>query len=158
MTALLDVQDLHTQFKTDYGVVNAVNGVSFQIHKNEIVGFVGESGCGKSTTVLSVMQLIKKSPGKRISGKVIFEGRDLLELEHSSPEMCSVRGGKISMIFQEPMTSLNPTATIGAQLTEMLKMHLGMGTSDARKKTVNFPPANQYYDKKKDETTQTKEQ
>jgi len=132
MGPLLEVEDLKTEFKTDAGVIKAVDGVSLHINENEIVGLVGESGCGKSVTMLSVMQLISNPPGKIVSGRVNFEGRDLLKLESEGPEMRSVRGGKIAIIFQEPMTSLNPALTINRQISETLKLHLGLDREAAR--------------------------
>jgi len=132
MGPLLEVENLRTEFKTDVGVVNAVAGVSLYVNENEIVGLVGESGSGKSVTMLSVMQLIPNPPGKIVSGKVNFEGHDLLKLESEGPEMREVRGGKIAIIFQEPMTSLNPALTINRQISEMLKLHLGLNKLAAR--------------------------
>jgi peptide/nickel transport system ATP-binding protein len=135
--ALLEVKNLKTQFKTDSGLVKAVDGVSYHINEQEIVGLVGESGCGKSVSQLSVMQLIFP-PGKITGGEVLFEGQDLLKFEANSPEMRSIRGGKIAMIFQEPMTSLNPVLTLGRQLTEMPQLHLGMSKEAARKRAVDL--------------------
>ena len=127
MATLLEVHDLKTQFKTDDGLVKAVDGISYFVDEQDIIGLVGESGCGKSVSQLSVMQLIFP-PGKVVGGEVLFEGKDLLTLEPNGPVMRSIRGGKIAMIFQEPMTSLNPGLTIGTQLTEMLKLHRGMNS------------------------------
>jgi len=137
MTELLRVQDLVTQFKTESGVVKAVNGVSYYIDELEIVGLVGESGCGKSVSQLSVMQLIN-APGEIIGGKVIFEGKALLKYPAHGPEMRSIRGAKIAMIFQEPMTSLNPVLTISQQLTEMLSLHLLMNKEAARDRAIEL--------------------
>lgn len=137
MAELLQVKDLVTQFKTESGVVKAVNGVSYYINEQEIIGLVGESGCGKSVSQLSVMQLIS-APGEIAGGKVIFEGKDLLKYKPHGPEMRSVRGAKIAMIFQEPMTSLNPVLTIGQQLTEMLVLHLEMSNDEAQKKAIEL--------------------
>lgn len=137
MAELLKVEDLQTQFKTESGVVKAVNGVSYYIDEQEIVGIVGESGCGKSVSQLSVMQLIN-APGKIVGGKVLFEGQDLLQYEANGPEMRSTRGAKIAMIFQEPMTSLNPVLTIGQQLTEMLTLHMKMSDDAARKRAIEL--------------------
>ena len=137
MTELLRVNCLKTQFTTDIGVVKAVDGISYYISEKEIVGLVGESGCGKSVSQLSVMQLIK-APGKIVSGEVIFEGRDLFKYEANGSEMRSIRGAKIAMIFQEPMTSLNPTMTISQQLTEMLELHLKMDHLTARNRTIKL--------------------
>jgi len=132
MATLLEVENLETHFNTDYGLVKAVSGVSFHIDEKEIVGLVGESGCGKSVTMLSVMQLIDSPPGKIVRGKVNFEGRDLLKLDPDGRGIRSVRGGKIAIIFQEPMTSLNPSITIARQITEMLELHLGQDKQTAR--------------------------
>lgn len=126
---LLDVQGLETQFRTPDGVVHAVNGVSFAVKEGETLGVVGESGCGKSVTMLSVLGLIPSPPGKVTAGKAIFNGRDLLQM--SKEEIRHVRGAQISMIFQDPMTSLNPVLTIGRQLEEPLMLHLGMNKSQA---------------------------
>jgi peptide/nickel transport system ATP-binding protein len=137
MTELLKVNDLVTQFKTESGLVRAVNGVSYYIDEQEIVGLVGESGCGKSVSQLSVMQLIS-APGEIAGGEVIFEGQNLLQYEANGPEMRAVRGAKIAMIFQEPMTSLNPVLTIGQQLTEMLILHMKMSDEAARKRAIEL--------------------
>ena len=137
MAELLRVENLRTQFHTDSGLVKAVDGVSYHIEEQEIIGLVGESGCGKSVSQLSVMQLIS-APGKIASGKVIFRGQDLLQFEANGPEMRSVRGAKIAMIFQEPMTSLNPVLTINRQLTEMLELHLGMNGMAARERAIEL--------------------
>ncbi len=138
MTILLEVRDLKTQFHTDAGLVKAVDGVSFHINKGEIVGLVGESGCGKSVSQLSVMQLIPSPPGKIAQGEVIFEGHDLLKYAANGPKMRAVRGAKIAMIFQEPMTSLNPVASINQQLNETMELHLGMSPSAARQRSVEL--------------------
>jgi peptide/nickel transport system ATP-binding protein len=137
MTELLKVNNLVTQFKTESGVVKAVNGVSYYIDEQEIVGLVGESGCGKSVSQLSVMQLIS-APGEIVGGEVVFEGQNLLQFEANGPEMRAVRGAKIAMIFQEPMTSLNPVLTIGQQLTEMLILHMKMNDDAARKRAIEL--------------------
>ncbi len=135
MTPILTVKGLKTQFQTMGGLVKAVDGVDMYINEREIVGVVGESGCGKSVTMLSIMQLIANPPGKIVAGKVIFEGKNLLDFEANGPEMRSYRGGKIAMIFQEPMTSLNPTLTINQQLSEMMELHLGMNRQESRKRS-----------------------
>src|SRR4030042_227036 len=135
--SLLDVKDLVTQFRTEAGVVRAVDGVSYHIDEQEIVGLVGESGCGKSVSQLSVMQLIS-APGKIAGGEIVFEGQDLLKFEANGPEMRAVRGARIAMIFQEPMTSLNPVLTIGQQLTEMLVLHMKMNDEAARKRAIEL--------------------
>jgi peptide/nickel transport system ATP-binding protein len=131
MSPLLEVEDLRTQFRTESGVVKAVDGVSYHIDEQEIVGIVGESGCGKSVSQLSVMQLVS-APGEIVGGKVIFEGQNLLKYKAKGPEMRRIRGARIAMIFQEPMTSLNPVLSINQQLTEMLELHAGMSRDDAR--------------------------
>jgi len=137
MAELLKVNNLVTQFKTESGIVKAVDGVSYYIDEQEIIGLVGESGCGKSVSQLSVMQLISV-PGEIAGGELIFEGQDLLEYEANGPQMRSVRGAKIAMIFQEPMTSLNPVLTIGQQLTEMLQLHMKMNDDAARKRAIEL--------------------
>lgn len=137
MAELLRVNNLSTYFKTEIGTVRAVDGVSYHIDENEIVGFVGESGCGKSVTQLSVMQLVGP-PGKVVGGEVLFEGKDLLKLPENGPEVRSVRGAKIAMIFQEPMTSLNPVVNVATQLTEMLKLHLNMSGQQARARAIEL--------------------
>ncbi len=126
---LLQVRDLKTQFFTPGGTVRAVDGVSFDLREGETLGLVGESGCGKSVTALSLMRLIPNPPGRIVDGQVMFKGRDLLKLSES--EMRKVRGGEIGMIFQEPMTSLNPVLTIGRQITEALELHMGMSKQQA---------------------------
>ena len=130
MDPLLDVRDLQTQFSTSGGVVRAVDGVSWDVRAGETVALVGESGCGKSVSALSVMRLVSAPAGRIVGGEVRFKGRDLLGL--SDEEMRKIRGRDIAMIFQEPMTSLNPVLTIGRQLTESLEIHLGMTPEQAR--------------------------
>jgi peptide/nickel transport system ATP-binding protein len=137
MTELLKVSNLKTQFKTEGGLVKAVDGLNYYIDEQEIVGLVGESGCGKSVSQLSVMQLIS-APGEIAGGEVIFEGKNLLEYQANGPQMRAVRGAKIAMIFQEPMTSLNPVLTIGQQLTEMLMLHMKMNDDTARKRAIEL--------------------
>ena len=134
MATLLEVTDLRTHFFTPEGVVKAVDGVSYDVEEGETLGLVGESGCGKSVSALSIMRLIPDPPGRTVGGEVIFEGKDLLKL--SDRDMRQVRGGQISMVFQEPMTSLNPVLSIERQLTESLEIHLGMKGKDARKEAV----------------------
>ncbi len=124
MAKLLEVKNLSTTFHTDDGLVNAVDNVSFDINEGETLGLVGESGCGKSVSALSILRLIPNPPGKIVDGEILFEGQDLLELNRN--DICDVRGNKISMIFQEPMTSLNPVYTIGRQLSEPLELHKDM--------------------------------
>lgn len=133
---LLDVQGLETQFKTSDGVVHAVNGVSFGLAEGETLGMVGESGCGKSVTMLSLLRLIPSPPGEITAGKAIFFNQDLLKL--SNEEIRYVRGAQISMIFQDPMTSLNPVLTIGLQLEEPLMLHLGMTRKQARARAAEL--------------------
>ena len=138
MSALLDVKNLKTQFKTEGGLVKAVDGVTYHINENEIVGIVGESGCGKSVSQLSALQLIPTPPGEIVDGEILFEGQDILKQEKNGPVMRSIRGGKIAMIFQEPMTSLNPVMTIGRQLTESMEIHLNMNENEARERAIEL--------------------
>ena len=138
MGRLLTVQNLCTEFYTERGTVKAVNNVSYTVDEGEIIGIVGESGCGKSVSQLSVMQLIPSPPGKIVSGSVNLEGVELLQYKPHSKEMCRIRGSKIAMIFQEPMTSLNPSATIGKQLTEVLHIHMNYNDREAREKVVEM--------------------
>jgi oligopeptide/dipeptide ABC transporter ATP-binding protein len=133
---LLEVRSLTTQFFTEDGVVRAVEDVSFEIFPGEILSLVGESGCGKSVTGLSLLRLIPIPPGKIVSGKLLFDGRDLMELEEK--EMERVRGNDISMIFQEPMTSLNPVFTIGNQIMEALQLHQNLNKKEARRKAIEM--------------------
>ena len=133
--ALLEVKDLHTYFRTRAGEVRAVDGVSFKVEVGEMLGIVGESGCGKSVTVLSLMGLVQP-PGRVVEGSAFFQGRDLVKL--GGREMEDIRGKEIGMIFQDPMTSLNPTLTIGTQITETLRRHLGMNRQQARKRAVEL--------------------
>jgi oligopeptide/dipeptide ABC transporter ATP-binding protein len=143
VSTLLDVRNLQTHFLTRGGVVRAVDGVSWDIQPGETVALVGESGCGKSVSALSIMRLVAPPAGRIVGGQVIFKGRDLLTL--TEEEMRHVRGREIGMVFQEPMTSLNPVLTIGRQLTEGLETHLGLRPSDARRRaeellgTVGIP-------------------
>jgi oligopeptide/dipeptide ABC transporter ATP-binding protein len=134
--ALLEVNDLRTHFYTREGVVQAVDGVSFSVEEGKTLGIVGESGCGKSVTALSIIGLIPRPPAKIVSGSVVFRGRDLTKL--SERELEDVRGREIAMIFQDPMTSLNPTLTIGTQLTESMQQHLNLSKGDARKRAVEL--------------------
>lgn len=136
MEALLEVKNLKVQFHTLEGVVQAVNGVSFLVEKGKTLGIVGESGCGKSVTVLSVMHLIPEPPGKISSGDVLFEGRDLLKLDKGAIQ--DIRGQKIAMIFQDPMTSLNPVLTIGKQISEAIIVHKKVSKEEAFIQTVNL--------------------
>ncbi len=136
MTTLLSVRDLQTRFYTQEGVVKAVNGISYDLNEGETIGIVGESGCGKSVSVLSMMRLIPTPPGKITGGEVLFEGRDLLKMD--GEEIRHVRGNRIAMIFQDPMTSLNPVLTIGRQVSEALEVHLGMDKAQARKRSIEL--------------------
>jgi len=152
MAHLLEVRNLRTLFKIDSSIIQAVDGISYHVDKGEIVGLVGESGCGKSVSQLSVLQLIPMPPGKIVSGEVIFEGVDLLKSKADSEQMRAIRGGQIGMIFQEPMTSLNPVLTIGQQIVESLVLHLNMDNATAREraieliKLVGIPDASQRID------------
>lgn len=136
MTLLMEVKDLTTRFHTQEGTVYAVNGISYTLNEGETLGIVGESGSGKSVQSLSILGLIPSPPGKIESGTVMFRGRDLLRL--SPDEMRKVRGAEIAMIFQDPMTSLNPVLTIGRQITEALTLHLGMGKPEARTRAAEL--------------------
>ncbi|KAB8144977.1 ABC transporter ATP-binding protein [Chloroflexia bacterium SDU3-3] len=133
---LLEVRNLETQFKTQDGVVKAVNNVSFSVDRGETLGIVGESGSGKSVTSLSIMRLIPNPPGKITGGSIIFDGEDLLE--KSEDEMRKIRGNRIAMIFQDPMTSLNPVLTIGRQITESLELHMKMNGREARNRATEL--------------------
>src|SRR6266581_388921 len=135
-TTLLEVKGLKTYFFTRDGVVRAVDGVSFSVERGETLAIVGESGCGKSVTSLSILRLIACPPGRTVEGHVLFEGRDLLEL--SEPEMRKIRGDAISMIFQEPMTSLNPVLTIGRQIAEVLILHRGLSRDEAALRSIDM--------------------
>lgn len=132
---LLTIEALHTRFHTQDGVVNAVDGVDFEVYRGETLGLVGESGCGKSVTALSILQLLRCPPAE-IQGNIRFEGVNLLSLDQE--EIRKVRGGSISMIFQEPMTSLNPVLTIGEQISEAVRLHEGMKYQEAWKWAVNM--------------------
>ena len=136
MAPLLEVRNLETQFKTQDGVVKAVNNVSFHVSRGETLGIVGESGSGKSVTSLSVMRLVPNPPGKITGGQILFDGDNLLDL--SEEEMRHIRGNRIAMIFQDPMTSLNPVLTIGRQLTESLELHLKLSGAEARNRATEL--------------------
>ena len=136
MAKLLEIKDLRTYFFTEEGVVRAVDGVSWDVEEGETVGLVGESGCGKSVTALSVMRLIAAPPGRIVEGEVMFEGQDLTQI--SDAEMRSIRGDRIAMVFQEPMTSLNPVLTIGFQITESIELHMGLDGAEARARAVEL--------------------
>jgi peptide/nickel transport system ATP-binding protein len=133
---LLEVKGLKTHFFTDEGVVRAVDGIDLYINRGETLGVVGESGCGKSVTALSVMRLIPQPPGRIVAGEIFYNGRNLLQL--SAADMRKIRGKEIAMIFQEPMTSLNPVFTVGEQIAEAIRLHEGLGRRDAMDKTVEM--------------------
>lgn len=135
-TPLLDVKGLDTQFKTPDGIIHAVNGVSFSLNEGETLGIVGESGCGKSVTMLSVLRLIPMPPGKIVAGEAFFRGQDLLKM--SGEEIRHVRGAQMAMVFQDPMTSLNPVLTIGVQMVEPLMLHLNMTRQQARSRSAEL--------------------
>ncbi|WP_413162347.1 ABC transporter ATP-binding protein [Capilliphycus salinus ALCB114379] len=136
MSPLLEVQNLETRFFTPDGIVRAVNGISYQVNSGETVGIVGESGSGKSISVLSILRLIPSPPGKITGGKVFFEGEDLLTL--SSENLRQIRGNKISIIFQDPMTSLNPVLTIEKQITESIQLHLGLNKQESKSRAIQL--------------------
>ena len=136
MVALLDVCDLRTRFHTPEGTVYAVNGISFQVKEGETLAVVGESGCGKSVSMLSVLQLITVPPGEITGGTALYRGQDLLK--KSENEMEAIRGKEISMVFQDPMTSLNPVLTIGRQITESLCKHIGLDQKAAELRAVEL--------------------
>ncbi len=145
MAKLLEVSNLTTHFFTPDGVVKAVDGISYEIEEGEVLGVVGESGCGKSVHALSIMRLVANPPGRIVDGSILFDGENILEMDDA--EMRHIRGNRIAMVFQEPMTSLNPVLTIGRQLTETLELHQGMSKSQARERaaellqTVGIPDA-----------------
>ena len=136
MAPLLEVRDLKTYFFTDDGVVKAVDGISYDVEAGETLGLVGESGCGKSVSALSLLRLIPNPPGRIVSGEVLFEGEDLLKV--SDDAIRHVRGNRIAMIFQEPMTSLNPVLTISRQLTEALELHLKLDGGAAKQRAIQL--------------------
>ncbi len=136
MADLLDVRQLETQFRTREGTIHAVNGVSFNLKEGETLGIVGESGCGKSVTVMSVMRLIPTPPGKVVAGEAYYQGKNLLTMTDN--EIRHIRGSQISMIFQDPMTSFNPVLTVGRQLTEPLEAHLSMSQRQARERAAEM--------------------
>ncbi len=136
MGNLLEVKDLRTYFYTDDGVVKAVDGVEFEVKAGETIGIVGESGCGKSITAMSILRLIQSPPGKIVSGEILFEGEDLVKV--SEKRIREIRGNSISMIFQEPMTSLNPVFTAGYQIEEILKLHQNLDEKEAREKAIEM--------------------
>ena len=142
---VLQVEDLHTQFRTRWGTVKAVDGVSFNLRRGETLGIVGESGCGKSVTMLSLMRLVPSPPGRIVSGKIVLDGEDLLELPKH--RMAEVRGSKIALIIQDPMTSLNPVFSIGSQVSEAIQIHQNIPKKTLLEKAievlrkVNIPAA-----------------
>lgn len=154
-TVLLKVDNLKTSFFTPFGEVKAVDGISYQVKEKEIIAIVGESGCGKSVSQMSVLQLIPDPPGKILDGEIVFNGKSLLEYSPKSREMRQIRGAEISMIFQEPMTSLNPVLTIGSQISEVIRIHTKadrkaawqtgtnslerVGIPDAARRMKNYP-------------------
>ncbi|HWR61194.1 MAG TPA: ABC transporter ATP-binding protein [Clostridia bacterium] len=133
---LLSIRNLKTYFFTEKGVVPAVDGVDISVSRGKVIGLVGESGCGKSITALSVLRLIESPPGRIVGGEIIFDGRNVLEL--TMQEMCRLRGNEISMIFQEPMTSLNPVLTIGKQVAEAIRLHQGKGAAEAKRDVLQM--------------------
>jgi dipeptide transport system ATP-binding protein len=136
MEKILQVKDLQVSFKTYGGEVQAVRGVTFDLHKGETLAIVGESGCGKSVTSQSIMQLIPNPPGKIVGGEIIFKGKDLIKLKE--PELRKIRGANISMIFQDPMTALNPTITIGEQIMEGIIQHKNVSRAEAKKAAIEM--------------------
>lgn len=136
MSALLQIKDLQTSFFTSDGQVRAVDGVTFDIKEGQTMGLVGESGCGKSVTALSVMQLLSKGIGKIVGGDIVYRGKNLAD--YSDAEMRDIRGNEISMIFQEPMTSLNPVFSIGDQIAESVQLHQGVSKKGARERAVEM--------------------
>ena len=136
MEPLLDIRDLRVRFKVKGGYVHAVNGVSLKLNESEALGVVGESGCGKSVSMMSVMRLIDMPPGEITKGEVMYGERDLLKLPIS--EMRNIRGKEIGMVFQDPMTSLNPVHKIGSQITEVLQLHMSMNKQQARARAAEL--------------------
>jgi oligopeptide transport system ATP-binding protein len=136
MGSLLQIKDLRTHFFTDEGVVRAVDGISYDVQEGETMGLVGESGCGKSVSALSILRLIPSPPGKIVGGEVLFDGENLLKVDEE--EIRHVRGNRIAMIFQEPMTSLNPVLTIGRQITEALELHLKMDRNASNRRAAEL--------------------
>ena len=143
MAPLLEVKNLKTHFFTADGIVKAVDGISYEVAEGEVVGIVGESGCGKSVGAMSIMRLVASPPGRIVEGEVLFGGEDLVQMDER--EMRGIRGNSISMVFQEPMTSLHPVVTIGRQITETLELHQKMSKKNARERaselltTVGIP-------------------
>ena len=138
MTTLLGIRDLKTYFYTSDGVIKAVDGISYDVEDGETVALVGESGCGKSVSALSIMRLVPAPHGRIVGGRVLFKGEDLLQLKPR--DMRRVRGRQIAMVFQDPMTSLNPVLSIKRQMTEGMELHLGLGTRESRKRALTSAP------------------
>ena len=136
MTPLLDIRNLRTAFSSPHGIARAVDGVSLSVHAGEVLGIVGESGCGKSVLSLSILRLLPMPPAFFESGEILFSGSDLLKA--SDEEIRKIRGDRISMIFQEPMTALNPVFTVGNQLSEVFRVHRGIGAAKARSEAVRM--------------------
>ena len=136
MADILKVEGLETHFRTQDGMVHAVNGVSFELKEGETLGIVGESGCGKSVTMMSMLRLIPSPPGKVVAGSAIYQGKDLLKM--SDDEIRDIRGSQISVIFQDPMTSFNPVLTIGRQVAEPLEIHMGMSKKQAYERAAEM--------------------
>ena len=134
--SILQVENIVTRFRTQDGLVHAVNGISFDLKKGELLGIVGESGSGKSVTMMSLLKLLPMPPAEIVSGKAHFEGQDLIQLD--TKQLRKIRGGKIGFIFQDPMTSLNPVLTVGYQLAEPMREHLGMSRKKARKRSAEL--------------------
>ena len=136
MAKLLEVKNLRTYFYTEEGVVRAVDGVTWDLSEGETLGLVGESGCGKSVTAMSILRLIPNPPGRIVDGEILFDGKDLLKI--SDAEMRTIRGNRIAMVFQEPMTSLNPVLTISQQIREAITLHLGLHDEEATARAVEL--------------------
>ncbi len=134
--SLLEINGLKTYFYTQEGVVKAVDGATYSVEEGETLGLVGESGCGKSVSALSILRLIPNPPGRIVEGEIMFQGRDLLKIDEE--EMRKIRGNDIAMVFQEPMTSLNPVLTIGRQITESIELHQDLSGSGARSRAVDL--------------------
>ncbi len=133
---LLEVRNVHTHFDTDKGIVRAVDGVTLDVNAGEIIGLVGESGCGKSMTALSIMRLVPSPAGNIVDGEILLDGEDILKMDPKA--LRQIRGKKVAMIFQDPMTTLNPVLPVGRQISEVLEFHLGLSRSAARRRTVEL--------------------
>ena len=133
---ILHIENLYIQYATEEGVVKAVNGIELKLARGETLGLVGETGAGKTTTALGIMQLVPNPPGKILSGRILFEGTDLVKA--SAPVMRKIRGDKISMIFQDPMTALNPVLTVGDQISEVIRLHEKITRADAHNKASDM--------------------